>query len=215
MKMLAYQADERINLEEIEGEDWYTIATNYLDEMREKIKEVMTPDRVTRGSDLPAPSYQDYIIEVLPEQPYKRNGQEIKLVERANLNEVVETIEDVLNKYRQPTASKTRPFEFAVFERRKTPEDAPKKAGIHFVCDLAGYKNLEFDIEFVTYKKDSSSGSSGAAHKKSKKGASAGQRSIPEVTLRFNLKKGLQFKLLKYILLIESALKDSRLTYFK
>ena len=57
MKMLAYQADERINLEEIEGEDWYTIATNYLDEMREKIKEVMTPDRVSRGSDLPAPSY--------------------------------------------------------------------------------------------------------------------------------------------------------------
>ena len=64
-------------------------------------------------------------------------------------------------------------------------------------------RGLEIEVDFVSYKEA----------KQAKKGSKASK--VPEVSLRFTLKKGLLLKLYKFIVAVESLLKDRQFTYYK
>jgi hypothetical protein len=136
---------------------------------------------------------------VLQQEPYRKNGQEIKLLANAKLDEVIEAIEEYFtNDYGKKTIEVTKVYNTAGSDK------ASKLAGLKFV---KADKGVEFDISFVTYRPSND-------HKKksSKKSSSANP---PEISLRFSLKKGLLLKFYKYIMLIDSLLNEQSFTFYK
>lgn len=136
---------------------------------------------------------------MLQQEPYRKNGQEIKLLANAKLDEVIEAIEEYFtNDYGKKTIEVTKVYNTA-------GSDKPSKlAGLKFV---KADKGVEFDISFVTYRPSND-------HKKrsSKKSSSVNP---PEISLRFSLKKGLVLKFYKYIMLIDSLLNEQSFTFYK
>jgi len=136
---------------------------------------------------------------VLQQEPYRKNGQEIKLLANAKLDEVIEAIEEYFtNDYGKKTIEVTKVYNTAGSDK------ASKLAGLKFV---KADKGVEFDISFVTYRPSND-------HKKrsSKKSSSVNP---PEISLRFSLKKGLLLKFYKYIMLIDSLLNEQSFTFYK
>jgi hypothetical protein len=136
---------------------------------------------------------------VLQQEPYRKNGQEIKLLANAKLDEVIEAIEEYFsNDYGKKTIEVSKVYNTA------GTGTASKLAGLKFV---KADKGVEFDISFVTYRPSND-------HKKksSKKSSSANP---PEISLRFSLKKGLLLKFYKYIMLIDSLLNEQSFTFYK
>lgn len=144
---------------------------------------------------------------MLPVQPYKKNGQEIKLLANVRLDEVLEAIEDYFKGYASSKKDKPRECELQKIHKAAKEGDAPKLAGLKFCYPQKG---LEFNIEFVSYKPSSTD------KKKTKRGKKSGvDESLPEISLRFTLKKGLVLKLYKYIMVINSLLNDYQFTFYK
>lgn len=136
---------------------------------------------------------------MLQQEPYRKNGQEIKLLANAKLDEVIEAIEEYFtNDYGKKTIEVTKVYNTAGSDK------ASKLAGLKFV---KADKGVEFDISFVTYRPSND-------HKKrsSKKSSSVNP---PEISLRFSLKKGLLLKFYKYIMLIDSLLNEQSFTFYK
>jgi hypothetical protein len=136
---------------------------------------------------------------VLQQEPYRKNGQEIKLLANAKLDEVIEAIEEYFtNDYGKKTIEVTKVY------NASGPDGISKLAGLKFV---KADKGVEFDISFVTYRPSND-------HKKksSKKSSSVNP---PEISLRFSLKKGLLLKFYKYIMLIDSLLNEQSFTFYK
>lgn len=136
---------------------------------------------------------------MLQQEPYRKNGQEIKLLANAKLDEVIEAIEEYFtNDYGKKTIEVTKVYNTAGSDK------ASKLAGLKFV---KADKGVEFDISFVTYRPSND-------HKKrsSKKSSSVNP---PEISLRFSLKKGLVLKFYKYIMLIDSLLNEQSFTFYK
>lgn len=136
---------------------------------------------------------------MLQQEPYRKNGQEIKLLANAKLDEVIEAIEEYFtNDYGKKTIEVTKVYNTAGSDK------ASKLAGLKFV---KADKWVEFDISFVTYRPSND-------HKKrsSKKSSSVNP---PEISLRFSLKKGLVLKFYKYIMLIDSLLNEQSFTFYK
>lgn len=136
---------------------------------------------------------------MLQQEPYRKNGQEIKLLANAKLDEVIEAIEEYFtNDYGKKTIEVTKVYNTAGSDK------ASKLAGLKFV---KADKGVLFDISFVTYRPSND-------HKKrsSKKSSSVNP---PEISLRFSLKKGLVLKFYKYIMLIDSLLNEQSFTFYK
>ena len=156
----------------------------------------MEKDSQKRGpSGATSEMYKNYLIELLPAQAYKIKGQEIKLVPGVPLDEVLEGVKEHFEEVQKARGKK---YEFTDLYGK---EGAEKQSGLRFTqVD----KGLIIDIEFVSYQPTHS-----GKQKKSK------QPRLPEISLRFTLRKGLLFKLYKFIIALESLLKDRQLTYYK
>ncbi len=141
---------------------------------------------------------------MLPTEPYKKNGQSIKLIANVRLDEVLDAIEDYFKTYTSSNKDKPKGCEVKKIFKSSKDGEPPKQAGIKFVYQQKG---LEFDIDFVTYKT--------AEKKKSKRSKKSEDESLPEISLRFTLKKGLLFKLYKYIMVLNTLLNDYQFTYYK
>jgi hypothetical protein len=79
------------------------------------------------------------LIEVVPQEAYRKNGQEIKLIGNARLDEVIEAIEDFFgNEYGKKG-----------IQINKIVKGESKIAGLKFLYEE---KKIEFEIKFVTYR---------------------------------------------------------------
>ena len=138
---------------------------------------------------------------MLQQEPYRKNGQEIKLLANAKLDEVIEAIEEYFtNDYGKKT------IEVSKVHNTTITDSTSKLAGLKFV---KANKGVEFDISFVTYRP------SNDFKKKSSKKSSKPSVNPPEISLRFSLKKGLLLKFYKYIMLIDSLLNEQSFTFYK
>jgi hypothetical protein len=63
------------------------------------------------------------------------------------------------------------------------------------------HEQLTIDINFISYQ--------------TKPAKKSSKPKLPEVSLRFTLRRGLLFKLYKFIITLESLLKDRQFTYYK
>lgn len=124
------------------------------------------------------------------------------MLANAKLDEVIDAIEDYFtNDYGKKSIEVSKVY-------RSSNGDSSKLAGLKFV---KGDKGIEFDISFVAYQR-----SSGDLKKKSsKKPSKTASINPPEISLRFQLRKGLLLKFYKYIMLIDSLLNEQSFTFYK
>ena len=121
------------------------------------------------------------------------------MLANAKLDEVIEAIEEYFtNEYGKKS------IEVSTVYSTASGDSVSKLAGLKFI--KAG-KGVEFDISFVTYRP--------SHNKKSSKKSSKSSSNPPEISLRFNLKKGLLLKFYKYIMLIDSLLNEQSFTFYK
>jgi hypothetical protein len=97
--------------------------------------------KVTRaGAAISNDQYEPYLIEVVPQEAYRKNAQEIKLIGSARLDEVIEAIEDFFgNEYGKK----------GIRIEKIVRGESKKIAGLKF---LQEEKSIEFEIKFVTYR---------------------------------------------------------------
>ena len=130
------------------------------------------------------------------------------MLANVRLDEVLDAIEDEFKGIaKAKTSAKGRKctYEFKKIFNSKDGEGS-RQSGVKFIHHEKG---IEVDIDFVSYQKPVRTQKSKS--KKRKEDSS----DLPEVSLRFTLRKGLLFKLYNYILVIDSLLKSQRFTFYK